>query len=336
MIINSHSIQLASQHQLKEHSNETESLRIWKTNQQNRPPLESASTNSYQPSTKTQSVDSSYELSAVESLKLQLVKIMVKQFTGHDFKLFLADELESDIEAIEFQQPVPSQQRQNEDFGLVYQHTSTYSEQETTSFSARGKITTEDGKEINFSISLNMNRSFYTESNFTLRAGAAEKIDPLVINFEGKAAELSSTHFEFDIDANGSLDQISILKPSSGFLALDKNNDGTINDGAELFGPQSGNGFSDLAAYDDDANGFIDEGDSIYDSLRIWQRYEDGSQQLFALADKNIGAIYLGHTSTPYQLKTNENESLGEVSHSGIYISENGETGTVQQIDFTV
>ena len=336
MIIDKHSIQLNNQHQLKKQSKETESLRTWQATEQTQATTSPEQLNSTQAVSQTQSVETSQQLSATESLKLQLVKIMVKQFTGHDFKLFSPDELKGDIEAIEFQEPPPSNQGQNEGFGLIYQRTSAYSEQESSSFSAQGKVSTQDGKEIDFSISLNMSRSFYTESSLTIQAGTPEKIDPLVINFEGKAAELSSTRFEFDIDADGSLDQISLLKPSSGFLALDKNNDNVINDGSELFGPQSGNGFSDLAAYDDDANGFIDEADSIYNSLRIWQRHEDGSQQLFALADKEIGAIYLGHASTPYQLKTNDNESLGEISHSGIYISENGEVGTVQQIDFTV
>jgi hypothetical protein len=103
-----------------------------------------------------------------------------------------------------------------------------------------------------------------------------------------------------------------------------------------LFGPNSGNGFSELARYDGDNNGFIDEADPIYNSLRIWQRYEDGSQQLIALGDKNIGAIYLGHATTPFQLRNAENQSLGEVTDTGIYLTEDGKTGTIQQINFSL
>ena len=338
MIIEKSSIQLNSQHQLKEQSKETESLRFWRTERQPLQNITPSQVDMYHPGSKVasekQTIDTSYQLNAAESLKVQLIKQMIKQVTGQEFELFSPGQLQDDIESVEITAPIPP--NQSGGVGMVYERTSIYSEQETTSFLAEGTIKTQDGKSIDLSISLKMSRSFYSESSFTFRAGQAEKIDPLVVNFEGKAAELSATKFEFDIDADGNPDQISILKPSSGFLAVDKNHDGFINDGSELFGPQSGNGFSDLAAYDNDHNNFIDEADSIYNSLRIWQRNEEGSQQLFSLADKEIGAIFLGHVSTPYQLKTNENQSLGEVSHTGVFISENGKTGTVQQIDFSV
>lgn len=341
MLIDKSSIQLNSQHQLKQQSKETESLRVWRTtSDQSSQRMQPKQIDAYHSGSirqgEVQAVGASYKLNAIESLKVQLIKIMVKQITGHDFELFSPEQLQGEVESVEFQEPLPSDQAQSEGFGLIYQQTSSYSEQEATAFLAQGQIKTIDGRDIDFSVKVNMSRSFYSESSFIIRAGDAEKIDPLVINFEGKAVELSSTRFEFDIDANGSLDQISVLKPGNGFLALDKNNDGIINDGSELFGPQSGNGFSDLAAYDSDNNDFIDEADSIYDSLQIWQRYEDGSQQLFALADKDIGAIYLGHVATPFQLKTNENQSMGEISHTSIYVTESGKVGAIQQIDFTV
>jgi hypothetical protein len=91
-----------------------------------------------------------------------------------------------------------------------------------------------------------------------------------------------------------------------------------------------------LAQHNSDGNGFIDEADPIYSKLRIWQRHEDGSEQLMALGDKNVGAIYLGHVSTPFQLRTDENKSLGEITDTGIYLTEDGRTGTIQQIDFSV
>jgi hypothetical protein len=45
--------------------------------------------------------------------------------------------------------------------------------------------------------------------------------------------------------------------------------DGRVNDGRELFGPITGDGFAELAAYDDDGNNWIDENDGIYDNLSI-------------------------------------------------------------------
>ena len=54
--------------------------------------------------------------------------------------------------------------------------------------------------------------------------------------------------------------RISWMKPGDGLLAYDRNADGKANDGRELFGPQSGDGFGELAALDSDGNGAIDEG----------------------------------------------------------------------------
>jgi hypothetical protein len=117
-----------------------------------------------------------------------------------------------------------------------------------------------------------MSRSFAVEQRVSYSEGANVR-DPLVINFSGTVAELTERSFSFDIDTDGQTDQIA-TPINGGFLALDRNGDGTINNGAELFGPTSGNGFSELAAYDEDGNGFVDSGDSVFDQLRIFMRHE--------------------------------------------------------------
>lgn len=118
-------------------------------------------------------------------------------------------------------------------------------------------------------------------------------IDPLVIDYEGSGTELSDTKMRFDLDSDGTPDQISTLKKGSGFLALDKNGDGKINDGSELFGTQSGDGFKDLSIYDSNNDGKIDKDDPIYDKLRIWTPDANGEGQLVGLGEKGIGVIYL-------------------------------------------
>ncbi len=356
MIIKSSAIQLNSRHQFLKSSQESESLRAWKTPKQ---PTDQSTLTAKGQSTdlvslsktaqtlkpEKQSLDLSEPPDAVHSVMILIIKQMVKQLTGQDLKIFSAgdltanaDQTATETQNIDIQTTLPpSTQQPSVGFGLVYEHKTIYQETESTSFSATGTIKTQDGKSIDFSVKLNMSREFRLETNSSIAVGDPEKkIDPLVINFAGNAAELSQTYFEFDIDANGTPDQIATLRPDSGFLALDKNKDGIINNGSELFGPNSGNGFAELAKYDSDNNNFIDEADPIYDSLRIWQRHEDGSQQLLALGDKHIGAIYLGHATTPFQLRTADNQSLGEVSDSGIYVTEDGKTGTVQQINLSV
>lgn len=121
-----------------------------------------------------------------------------------------------------------------------------------------------------------------------------------------------------------------------GFLALDKNGDGKINDGAELFGPSTGSGFAELAQYNEDGNNWIDENDSIYERLRIWSRDAAGNDYLLALGEKGIGAIFVGSVETMFQLKDPSNTLLGQTMSTGIYLREDGQAGTVQQIDLAV
>ena len=77
----------------------------------------------------------------------------------------------------------------------------------------------------------------------------------------------------FDITGDGRQDQVSWVAPSDGFLVYDRNGNGYIDSGKELFGDQHGasNGFEELAKFDGDGNGIIDDNDDIFDNLRVWQ-----------------------------------------------------------------
>lgn len=220
-------------------------------------------------------------------------------------------------------------------WGFEYHSYEMHAEQERTTFQAGGIVKTADGREINFSLDLSMSRSFYSEKRVDIRAGDALR-DPLVINFNVPAAQLTQTKYQFDIDADGKEDNISFVKPGSGFLALDQNGDGKINDGKELFGTKSGNGFADLALYDSDGNNWIDESDPIYNKLRIWTKDEQGKDQLLALGQAGVGAIYLGNVSTEFSLKDGANQLQGQVRKSGVFLKDNGLAGSVQQVDLAV
>ncbi len=283
-------------------------------------------------------LDLNSPLDARSRINLVILQKLYEAITGR--KMSLADPLELDGGTLNLDDTTtPTSEAPpdtSEGYGLIYQHHERYQEQEKMEFNAEGVIRTEDGREINFSVALAMSRNYVEESNLTIRAGDAKKIDPLVINFDGKGAQLSQTRFKFDLDNNGTEEQLASLRPGSGFLALDRSGDGTINNGSELFGPATGQGFEELAMFDEDGNHFIDEADSIYHKLRIWSFNEDGSQQLVALGDKNIGAIFLGHVTSPFQLKDDANNSLGEVASSSIYLTEQGSAGVIQQINLTV
>jgi len=204
-----------------------------------------------------------------------------------------------------------------------------YSESESYSFSTTGLIKT-DSKEINIDIDFSMSRSFVIEN----RIDTGMVFDPLVINYKGEIPELIDQRFSFDLDNDGEEDQISKLKEGSGFLALDKNEDGKINQGSELFGTILGNGFEELAQYDEDKNNWIDENDAIWNKLRIWNGGQSEEKALLAIGEVGVGAIYLNATQANFTYKTSENEGLGELRASSIYLQENGAVGTISQIDF--
>lgn len=206
-----------------------------------------------------------------------------------------------------------------------------HDEIEHSEFQAQGVVRTADGRELSFSVGLEMTRAEHEELSVGIRAGDAVKKDPLVLNFDGTAAELTSTRFAFDVDADGVDDQVAFVTGGSGFLALDRNGNGRVDDGSELFGPATGNGFSELASFDEDGNGWIDEGDSVYDRLRVWTKDGSGSDSLATLLQADVGAIYLQSVGTPFQA------GAGEIVSSGVFLRESSApAGTVQQVDLYV
>ncbi len=209
-----------------------------------------------------------------------------------------------------------------------------FTETQELEFTSAGSVTTSDGRTIDFNLNIGMSRSFsqYYRQEVT---SVANMCDPLVLNFSGDMADLTDTKFYFDLDLDGEEDEISTLSSGSGFLAYDKNSDGRINDGSELFGTSSGDGFKDLAAYDSDGNGWIDENDDIYDKLKIWVKDASGNDSLYSLKDKNVGAIYLGSADTNLMLRSSATGALnGALRRTGIFLYEDGSgAGTMSHLD---
>ena len=205
-------------------------------------------------------------------------------------------------------------------------------EEEMTTFSGQGLALTEDGRSIDFNVDFSMSRRFCQYAGMTM-ASAAKFIDPLVINVGSDVSSISDQHFYFDLDCDDKEEKISALSQGSGYLALDRNRDGKINDGSELFGTKSGDGFKDLGVYDKDNNGWIDENDEIYEALRIWIRDEEGKDHLMSLKEADVGAIYLGSASTEFTHQNSEFVIAGMMKASGLFLRESGGVGTVHQLD---
>lgn len=348
-------LQLESSHARQQHHELRESLRAWVgdrrpnfeergqprvTAQQPAPQVQLSEAGKSAQSSEAEAIRDSLE-NAENDPRMRLLRAMIAMLTGREVKVFDAAELESaasvDIEAPAQPDNAPAAAPRSAGYGIEYDRHEFYTESEQTSFEASGVVKTADGREISFSLSLTMTRSYHEESDVSIRLGdARKKQDPLVLNFSGTAAQLTSQRFKFDLDTDGKNEEINFVSGGSGFLALDRNGDGKINNGSELFGARSGDGFAELAALDNDGNGWIDENDSAYDQLRVWTKDAAGNDRLATLRQANVGALSLGRIETPFDLKDSSNALQGQIRSTGIFLQEDGKAGTIQQIDLTI
>ncbi len=221
---------------------------------------------------------------------------------------------------------------QGSGWGMIYEESRTYREQEEVSLAAAGVIRTTDGREVAFQLELHMSREFMEHHHIRIQAGAPALIDPLVINYGGGAAGLSNLRFAFDLDGDGTDDAMPGLDPGSAYLALDRDKNGTIDNGTELFSPGTGSGFAELAELDRDGNGWIDEGDDAFDRLTLWEIHESG-ERWSGLKERGVGAIFLGSLDAPFDLKDSSNHLEGRIARHGVFLREDGTAETVQELD---
>jgi hypothetical protein len=276
--------------------------------------------------------------------KVQLIKSLVEFLLGRKIHLFHASDLNTSPAVSSTPASTPDASgsaapsaANNSNAGSsvdISSHTA-YTETEQTTFTASGVIHTTDNKEIKFDLSIALQRSYHEESDVNIHLGATKKVDPLVLNFSADSAQLSAQQFKFDLNADGQTENISFVQ-GAGFLALDKNGDGKINDGKELFGPATGNGFTELQQLDQDGNGWIDENDAAFKQLQVWTKDSAGADHLSSLAQAGVAALYLGNVSTPFAIKDAQNQQQAQLNATGLWLNDAGKVNTLQQIDLVV
>ena len=369
MKIDSASYSLGSSHLLSIQDQERESLRMWTGNQ--RPDFEARTASPAsvvalsaaaraafaaslaaspvppppQPTKAPEAaaIDDAFDAADKDPI-LGLIKALLEFLTGESIRVFSTKDMKPAAAAAELAEPKaagsspPSHDAppQPTGFGIEYDYHAVREEFEQTRVATAGTIRTADGRAISFTLDLSLTRRYREETSVSLRSGDAVRRDPLVLNFNGTAAQLADQSFRFDLLGNGQAANLPLLAGGNGYLAVDRNGNGTIDSGRELFGPSTNSGFGELAALDRDGNGWIDENDRAFESLRLWTPDGKGGGTLETLAQRGVGAIATGGVTSPFEVRGASKRSLGAIAASGVFLGEDGTPGTVQEIDLNV
>jgi hypothetical protein len=253
--------------------------------------------------------------------KDRMILMLLRKFFGFDVELFdprkIADAQQSGAEAGQkiqeatqqaSQQPVQQPQQPSEvwvDAGV--RRTTEIREQ--VEFEAELRARVEDGKggtvEQSVSVKIRASREFFQQEEATLQVGERPKKDPLVLDLTGAGIDLTGVEdgTVFDLDADGVAEKAATVRGGTGLLWMDRNGNGQLDDGTELFGDVGGaaNGFEALASLDANSDGRIDIEDTTFGNLRL--RLNSGGQmQDVTLAEAGVASLGLQHVALPASL----------------------------------
>ncbi|MEZ4575628.1 MAG: hypothetical protein R2857_12050 [Vampirovibrionales bacterium] len=128
------------------------------------------------------------------------------------------------------------------------------------------------------------------------------KGSPLILDLDGNGLAFSSMAQGslFDLNGDGLKEQVA-WSTADAWLALDRNGNGTIDSGQELFGNQHGaaNGFEELKKRDDNHDGVINSQDDVFTQLRTWiDANGDGvsqAEELKTLQEAGVEQLFLAY-----------------------------------------
>jgi Ca2+-binding RTX toxin-like protein len=159
--------------------------------------------------------------------------------------------------------------------------------------------------------------------------------DPLVLDLNGDGIALSSltnSTVHFDYAGDGFAERTGWVSASDGILAIDDNGNGVVDNGLELFGSASQDGFAVLEKLDSNGDGKIDAQDADFNKLKVWQDTNQNgvsdAGELKTLGELGIASISLIRHSVG---GTNEGNGVG---YEAVFTRDNGTTGIAQTIYF--
>ena len=159
--------------------------------------------------------------------------------------------------------------------------------------------------------------------------------DPLTLDLDGDGIETLASNGHkgalFDHSNDGIRTATGWVSKDDGFLVYDRNGDGVVNNGSELFGDntllkngeRAANGYQALADLDDNGDGKVDAADSAFAKLRVWRDLnQDGISQegeLLTLNEAKVKALNLANKNADRDL--GNGNSLAE---EGTYTDSDG------------
>ncbi|EFO34067.1 proprotein convertase P [Roseibium sp. TrichSKD4] len=171
------------------------------------------------------------------------------------------------------------------------------------------------------------------------------EVDPLVLDLDGDGVELTSfsdNYLFFDIDNDGHLERTGWVAPDDAMLVHDLDGNGRIDDItetlSEYYGAASGTGaiygssFEALTTLDSNGDGVVDQADSQYAALRLWQDANQNGQtdegELVTLVDAGVTLLSLSDEADGAFVGGNE------VKSNSTYTKSDGSRLTLAAVNF--
>ena len=179
-----------------------------------------------------------------------------------------------------------------------------------------------------------------TSAYHTMQVSNSKVITPLALDLDGDGVELLSlsSGVDFDMNADGLMDSTAWVDSDDGLLVFDRNGDGIINDGSELFGEHmklsngetADNGFSALSHFDSNGDNVFDSNDQAYNQVKVWQdKNSDGISQ----ADELLDLSELGLDSIDLEAQeVDENHDAGVTGLRSEWTNDKGDSYDIDDV----
>ncbi len=178
------------------------------------------------------------------------------------------------------------------------------------------------------------NTSVEERIGISLEELGIKKVDPLVLDLDGKGIQLTEAGKGaiFDVTADGKLDSTAWVKGNTALLTYDRNGNGVVDNGSELFGDQNGaaHGFEELGKYDANGDRKITILDPIFKALKLYRDLNGdgkmGKNEFSTLSELGIKALNLNFMRTSADINGNS------LILNGSFEREDGSTGQLADV----